>query len=162
VADPLIAVEELRAYLLAEGIGQDNNTRSGALPSVWVGPRQGAPEPDVRAGEEATITLIDAQLRSPSSMESWMEEAFIDVIVRAKNAGQAKLIHRTIRARLHPDNAPGGRKQWMMGGLLVENSMQWRGEQPLPQPADSQSYGRVQGFCITARVKSLNGEPLTP
>lgn len=156
----LIAVDELGAFLIAEGIAQGPNATPSPVPSVWLQPRQGAPEP--RDGEESTITLVDAQLSSPGVLEPWIEEAFLEVIVRSRSLAAGRLIHRAIRGRLAPEDQPGGRKLWMMGALLVEYSTLWRGEQPLPSPNNGRTYDRVQSFRLAARTKSLRGEPYAP
>ena len=139
----LLAVDELGVYLLAQRVVQDANTAvSTTVPSLWINPRQEAPEP--RDGEGATVTLADTGLGGASPMEPFLEEAFIDVIVRARNAGTAQMIHRTIRGLLTPREAIGGRKNWQMGGLLVERSIMWRREQELPTSNAGRTYDRVQ------------------
>src|SRR4051794_28428379 len=115
----LIVVEELQDYLVAQGAGQlPAAAPSLTLPSVWLSPRDGAPEP--RDGENATITLIDTNLAAAPDLEAWIEEAYVDVIVVARQNAAAKLIHRGIRDLIHPMSAHGGKKQWTMGVLLVE------------------------------------------
>ena len=89
----LIVIEELQAYLVTQGVGQlPGTTPSLTVPSVWTMPRDGAALPRSANGafvENATITLRDTNLRGPSDLEAWIEEAFIDIIVRARQAGQA-------------------------------------------------------------------------
>jgi hypothetical protein len=155
----LLVVNEFRAYLIEQGVGRDGSDPSPTIPSVWTQPRDGALMP--REGEGATVTLV-ASVGPPNSLESWMEEAFVDVIVRARAAGEGELIHRSIRALVVPPDDPGGRKMWMMGALLVECSEPWRPEQPLPPVEGGLTYDRVQSFRFLARVKALRGEPYVP
>ncbi len=124
-------------------------------------PRDGAPLP--RTGENATITLRDPTTRPAAELEAWVAETFVDVIVRARQAGAGKLLQRRILDLLAPYDLHGGRKQWMMGALLVEQSLVWRGDQDMPQresiaQGDAHAtYDRVQSFRIRARRKILAG-----
>jgi hypothetical protein len=155
----LIVVEELQDYLVAQGAGQlPAAAPSTTLPSVWTAPRDGAPEP--RPGENVTITLIDVNLTAAPGLEAWIEEAFVDVIVIARQNPQAKLIQRGLRDLIHPMSAHGGKKMWTMGQLVVEYSTCWRGDQPLAQ--NKNTYSRVQGFRFGCRRKALAGLPTVP
>jgi hypothetical protein len=163
----LIVIEELQAYLIAQGVAQAPNTApSLTVPSVWTMTRDGAPLPRNTNGvitENATITLDDTLLRAPSDLEAWMQEAFVEVIVRARNAGTGKLLQRQILRLLVPFDAHGGKKQWMMGSLLVEQSTEWKGDQPLPQMrAIAQTdphitFDRVASYRFACRRKILAG-----
>ena len=165
----LILVEQLKAYLIAQGVAQHFSPTvapSLTVPSITISPLDGAPQP--RDGENATVTLIDTNLGSPSNLEPWMEESFIDVIVRHRNGGAAKLLQRSIKGLLFPIDAHGGRKMWMMNDLLIEQSDVWRGDQPLPYSVDKsgtsrlQTFDRVQSFRFLCRRKSLAGQPYAP
>lgn len=157
-----IATEQLLTYLVAQGVGQRWTTApSLTVPLVTLLPRDGAPLP--RDGENVTVTLVDTNLRGPPGLEAWIEEAFIDVIVRSRQPSAGKLVQRQIKGLLHPYDSNGGRKQWMMGALLVESSREWRGDQPLPQrQAIGESdphvtYDRIASYVIGARRKILAG-----
>src|SRR6058998_2583245 len=103
MADYLV-IEELHTYLMAALPAQHPNVApSTSVPSVWLQPRDGAPLP--RSGENVTITLIDSQINVPHPLEAWIEETFVDVVVRSHNPGPAKLTHRAIRELLHPTAA---------------------------------------------------------
>lgn len=155
----LHVVEQLQDYLVAQGIGQmPDVTPSTAIPSIRAEPRDGAPEP--REGENIAITLTDTALAPAASLEAWLEEAFIDVVVRSRKAAAGKLVHRTIRGLLHPNDAHGGRKMWMMGELLVEYSTIWTPEQPVD--SDETSYRRKAGYRFGCRRKALAGQPYAP
>lgn len=150
--------EELRAYLLAQGVVQAQDAApSTVLPSVWLDPRDGAPLP--RTGEDITVTLRDTLLAAPGQMQAWIEVAFIDVIVRARKEPAGKLVQRQIRNLMHPVSAHGGRYQWTMGSLLVAYSTVWRGDQKLPVVGDAVTFDRVQSFQIACRRQSLAGQP---
>lgn len=158
----MLVIDELRAYLIAQGVCQDNNVaESAVLPSIWVKPMEGAPEPRLPdGGEVATITLIDTLLRSPGDLEQFMEEAFIEVVVRSWSPAAGELIQRQIRGLIAPGDQPGGKKLWTMNNLLVEYSTMWRGDQSLG--ATELSYARTQSFRFGCRRKSLSGLPYVP
>lgn len=166
----LHVIEELRAYLVAQGAAVDYNTPSLTIPSVLIDPVDGAPAP--RKGREtATVTLRDTMLSGPTGRgaEAWLEEAFIDVVVRASSAPAAKLVHRQIRGLLHPIGDLQGRKGWTMGGLLVELSTIWRGEQPLDVAVEQlagtgprverDGWARVASYRFEVRRTVLAGAP---
>lgn len=160
----LLLVEEMHTYLLAQGIGTDPDSADPARPSIWLQPRDGAavPRGTVSAPREsATVTLIDSQLGGHSELEAWLEESFVDVIVKANHAATCKLIHRGIRNLIHPIGSHGGRSQWMMGALLVEFSTVWRSEQPSGDPTDS-FYARTASYRFCCRRKALAGTPDLP
>lgn len=155
-------IEELQTFLVAQGVGQlPSAAPSTAVPSIWLQPRDGAPEPRRNAAgqwtEATTITLVDTALAAPHQLEAWLEECFVDVIVRSRQAPAGKLTHRTIRGLLHPIESHGGRKQWAMGALTVEYSTLWTSEQPMG--ADEHTYWRKAGYRFGARRKVLAGLP---
>lgn len=151
--------EELQDYLVAQGIAQLPATPlSPTVPVVILAPRDGVAE--LRDGENAAITIVEANVAAPHGLEAWIEEAFVDVFVRARANGACKLIQRQIRGLLHPNGDHGGRKLWMMSDLLVEYSTMWRGDQPYDQ--DTRTYTRVQGFRFGCRRKALAGQPYAP
>jgi hypothetical protein len=156
VAD-LIVVEELKAYLVAQGLAVHPGP-SLSLPSVWTPPRDGAMHP--RDGENATIVLAESLNAPAGTLEAWITESFVNVIVRAREDRDAKLIQRSILDLIHPNAAHGGRFVWTMNNLVVEYSRVWRGDQALE--ADKVSYTRVQSFVFGCRRKALAGTPLVP
>jgi hypothetical protein len=172
VAD-LFVVQELRSYLIAQGVVQAaSDAPSLTVPSIHVDPSDGAPVPRRSAAgalsEIGTVTILDTQLQPAAALEAWIEEAFVDVIVRmsskAGGGARCRLTHRVIRGLLHPNDAHGGRKQWYMNGLLVEYSTIWRGEQPLPFPTDGDTdvVSRVASYRFGCRRKALQGLPTAP
>jgi hypothetical protein len=142
----LIPAEEIKAYLVAQGIAQDNATApSLVLPGVWLNPRDRAPEP--RAGENATLTVYTGPEIARDWYEGFLQERVFDFVVRARKAPQGELIQRQIRAAFEE------KKHVMFGQLLVEWSKLDRGEQPVT--ADETSYSTIQGFHIAYRIVSL-------
>jgi hypothetical protein len=158
----LSVVDELAAYLVAQGVAQlPDQPPSDALPSLWAMTLEGVPGP--REGESITITLRDTLLAPAATLEAWIQETFMDVIVRSRSEPAGTFVQRQIAGLIHPTSAHGGKTNWDMGQLRVEYSTIWRGDQPLP-PADPNdpTFDRVQSFRFGCRRKALAGQPLVP
>lgn len=167
----LHVIEELQTYLIGQGIGQfASATPSLTVPSIWLQPRDGAPLPrgNKTTGvvlEHVTIALIDTQIAAPHELEAYLDETYVDIIVRSHQPPDGKLIHRRVRDLLVPIGSFMGRKLWMMNNLLVESSTIWRPEQPLPWPPDGRNidtYDRVAAYRFVSRRKALAGLPYVP
>jgi hypothetical protein len=162
----LLVLDELLAYLISEGVAQrPSETPSVDLPSIWKQPatarrsraRARAPAELV---ELATITLVAAQTGPPLERgDEAIEEALVDVVVRARSNQTAQLIHRQIRGLLHPVDAPYARRQWTMGACSSNRRGSGGGSSP---STAASSTRRTQSFLIAARRKALAGTPLTP
>lgn len=151
----LLVGEELQSYLVTAGIGHSfTDAPSTSYNRVALYPRDGAPQP-VKGSEHAVITVRPSMIGVPSDLEAWVEESYMDIIVRADNNGRAQAVQTDIRDLLHPIDSHGGRKQWQMAGLLVECSRVWRPDQPIG--SDSISYDREQSFAFYVRRKVLAG-----
>ena len=159
----LSVTDELRAYLIASGVVQAQDApESGVMPSVWIIPINGA-VPGPRDGEAMTVTLRDTLAKGAATLEAWMIETFVDVIVRSRSEPEATFLQRQILGLIHPNDAHGGKMNWDMGALRVSYSTEWRGDQPLPTAdPDNPTYDRVQSFRIACRRKALAGTPLAP
>lgn len=162
-------ITELKTYLITQGIGVARPPASGpaiAVPSIWTYPRDGAPQPrqlaDGSSLENITVTLRDTLLAAPrgDGLDAYVEESFIDIIVRSRKPTAGKMVHRQIRGLLHPTGSLGGRKGWTMNDLLVERSAIWRGEQDAG--ATDIDYTRIASYVFQARRKALAGLPYTP
>lgn len=142
----LIPAEQIKAYLVAQGIGQDNeNPTSLNVPGIWLNPRENAPEP--RAGENATLTVYVGPEIPGDWYEGFWQERLFDFVVRARKEPQGELIQRKIRAAFEE------KKAVMFGQLRVEWVKLDRGEQPVS--SDETSYTSIQGFRICYRIASL-------
>ena len=161
----LVVIEELASYLVAQGVGQrPSATPSLTVPSIWLMPRDGYALP--REGENVTVTINDTNLMGPPGLQAWIDETFVDIVVRSRQSSAGKLVQRSIKKLLVPWDAHGGRVQWMMNNLLVEASNEWRGDQPLPQNMSATAtdphltYDRVASYRFRVRRKILAGSTL--
>lgn len=147
----LIAVEELRTYLVAQGVVRSWQATANGLPQCILNPRDGAPEPQGEDYQDATVTLARIGQVPPNVQEEFLEDALVECIVRAYRSPDAEMIQRRIRAQLN------GLRLFTMGSLIVEWARVFTGDQPLG--SDETSYTRMQTFLIQARVRSLAGAP---
>lgn len=149
----LYVLEELRSYLIAQGLVQAQSAAASlVLPRIYLNPKDGAPTP--ASGENVTVTLVDTLLTGPPNLEAWLEEAFVDIRVRSRTATPGKLLQRQIRGLIAPTGQLYGRKHWTMNTLLVEYSTLWRGDQSLPPDVDG--WTRVQSFRFGVRRSVLS------
>lgn len=160
----LIVSTELQTFLVAQGIGQmPDAPPSLVLPAIFDNPKNYAPEPrrgprDGPLLENATITLADVITTPADGLEAWLEEAFVEVVVRADDDHVAKLLHRRIRDLIVPITSHGGNHYWQMAGLLVERSFQSKPEQPL-RSLENRFTDRVATYGFSCRRKVLAGLP---
>ncbi|HZP14707.1 MAG TPA: hypothetical protein VFA96_02705 [Nocardioides sp.] len=156
----LFVNQELQAHLIALGLAQHpDDPPSTTLPSVWLMPYDGAPQPrpDRLGGfaENATITISEMDFAAPNQPAD-LEEAYVDILIRARNEAMAKLLHRQIRGVIiDPRDTAGMRRMWTMGALLVEYSTTWRVEQTVA--ADNVSTDRTCSYRFGCRRKILAG-----
>jgi hypothetical protein len=161
----LIVSRELQDHLIAQGIGQSwDAAPSLTVPTVFDNPPDGAVEPrrGARDGallETSTISLFEILDGPALELGAWLQETFIEVVVRSDDDETSKLIHRRIRDEIEPIAAHGGRAQWLMGALLVERSYQSKPEQSLPRQED-RFVDRVCTYAFNCRRKILAGLPI--
>lgn len=168
----LLVTQELRSYLIANGIGVDPNvTPTTNSVSIWTQPRKGAPLPrnlakdvDNRWAGETTVTIMDPLNQPPSVMEEWVEDAHVNIIVRSPSSEAAQLTMRAIRTLLIPYSSLGGHWQFTMGALLVERCREGvMADQELPElrsiaASDKHAtYDRICSYVFSARRKLLAG-----
>lgn len=148
----VFVLEELAAELVTQGICRAWQTTANGLPQVIRDERYGTPEPQGKAFEDAIVGLVRTDQVPPAPLEGFLEQAVVDVIVRAYKAQDAELIGRQIRGLLNDR-----RQGYFLGALRIEYSYLWQGDQRLG--ADETSYTRRQSFVICARSLSLAGQP---
>jgi hypothetical protein len=147
----LIAIEELRTYLVAQGVVRNWGDAANGLPQCILAPRDGAPEAQGQAYQDGVVTLAKIGQQPPVVQEEFLEAALVECVTRAYRAVDAELIQRRVRAKLN------GLRLFTMGSLIVEHAQVFAGDQPLG--SDETSYTRMQTFLIQTRVKSLAGTP---
>lgn len=164
MSDDLIVSAELQTFLVDQGIGQlPGAAPSLDLPGIFDNPDDYAPEPrrgpqDGPLLERATITLVDVITMPADGLEAWLEETFVEVVVRSDDDDLAKILHRRIRDLIVPITSHGGHHNWQMAGLWVERSWQSKPEQPLPR-LENRFKDRVATYGFSCRRKVLAGLP---
>lgn len=143
-----IVLEELSAYLIAQGVARAGGT-TGSLPPVWLDPKDGPRQPETP--DTLAVTLLRTGQIPMGHLEGFLEEPVVDVVVRARNAREGELLQRSIRLLLN-DKA-----NFTIGALTVQWCLLWRGVQPLPLPqgAKIKTWDSTQSFRMQIRVAHL-------
>jgi hypothetical protein len=142
----LIPAEEIRSYLVGLGVVQAQDAPPSVLhPSIWLNPRDEAPEP--REGEDVAVTVFSEAEIPRDWYEGFLQERIFDFVVRSRKKVEGELVQRAIRAAFEE------KKGVMFGQLRIEWSKLFRGEQPVT--SDETSYTSIQSFRIAYRIVSL-------
>lgn len=146
MADPTL-IDRLRDFLVAEGLmRRPDQVGPGArpwLPPVWRMPDEGAigpgdmadqGKPDAQRDDGLVVSLMFAPgIPSPVGGEDMRTDG-VDIVMRGRAVAPIADLERAVRDRLLGDD-PGGRTDWVMGGLYVIQSRQWRPFQPISSGA---------------------------
>src|SRR5207249_767906 len=88
----LIPAEEFKAYLIGLGVVQDDTTPpSLAVPSVWLNPRDEAPEPRTKnntALENVTVSILEGPELPRDWLEGFLQEKVFEFVVRSRKKPQ--------------------------------------------------------------------------
>ena len=121
-------LDHLRAHLIAQGLVRDPAT-AGPLPPAWRHPKDGVPAPgegtSVQVGPTAVVGLMHAGGFPAADYESEWRRDLVDVVIRTTTAPAAIELGGEIR-RVTID-----RRNWIMGGITVMQSSEFRPLQPL-------------------------------
>lgn len=140
--------EQVRAYLVTAGAVSAGESGTSTPPPCWFDPRDGAPEPPMGDDQNAAVVTLLTGLEIPGTMnEGFIQERVLEVRVRAKTRPRAELIQRQIRGLINE------KKNTLMGALLVEQALLWRGVQPIA--SDETSWTLTQSFRVMFRITSL-------
>lgn len=133
----------LRDHLVAQGIVRVPGI-AGAAPPLWLEPPGGAPAP----GEGQPLTCgVDAVVRAditggipPGRYGSWGRRPIVSIRFRVLDPERAHELEAAIRAQLND------RRNWLMAGLQVIESMVWREIQPVG--SDGQVLDFLAGYLF--------------
>lgn len=130
----------------------DPDGAAGSLYPVFVEPREGAPAPGQRKGNEdnteAVLSLVYTGGIPTGPLESFHRRETFDLWVRSKGPQLAKQIDNRLWKLLHD------KRDWDMDGLTVIESLQWRPMQPLGN--DPQGYTYIVSFIFELYAESGN------
>lgn len=120
--------DKVSDYLIAEGIGRSPRT-VGSLPPVWRQPVNGTPAPGEGTGTEIGEPSVIGLVRSggiPAAADEveWRFD-IVDVWIRSRTWPQTEALYALIRSALVGDRV-GERRGWIMAGLPVIQSREWR------------------------------------
>ena len=135
-------LENLSDYLVnQQGIARDPQT-PGALPPLYIDPRDGVPAPDA-----TTTVVVGAMLTGGIRPEPRMDELrkdIVDVWIRSRTSPQAFAFEEQLRPALID------RVDWQMGAMWVGESLQWRALQRFS--SDSDGYVFTTAYIFERRA----------
>lgn len=157
-------VDRVRGHLVTEGLVRVPNVPGpGArpwLPPAWRHPDNGAIAPgDARdQGRPPTaqddglvISIFFAPGIAPSAGEEERRRDGVDIVMRATDVPSIVAFDAGVRRALLGDPpAPGGRTDWVMDGLYVIQSVQWRPFQPID--AANEVFTFTVGYLFETRA----------
>lgn len=160
----MTVLEALRAELVAAGLVRaPNDPGAGArpwLPPAWKHPDGGAIAPGDKADEGApeparddglVVSLMHAPGVPPSAGEEERRVDGVDVVYRGRAVPDIVTLDAEVRAVLLGDPPdPGGRSDWVMGGVYVIQSRLYRALQPV-SAADG-VFTFVAGWLLETRA----------
>jgi hypothetical protein len=143
-------LNELRAYLIAQGIGRDPRV-AGSLPPIWRQPRDGVPAPGQGSGAEVGATAVVGLFVNggyPSApMEGFLERRSVDIRLRTSHAQIGEQIGVALAVALDD------RRYYLAGALRVHESLM---ERPLQLLAsDAHSFDYVTSYVFLVRREEL-------
>jgi hypothetical protein len=155
-------LDALRDYLVAEGLVRAPDVAGAGArpwpPPAWRHPDEGAigpgdaadaGRPDVAHDDGLVVSLMAAPGIPPTAGDEDRRQDGVDIVIRTRAVPPAYDLENEIRKRLmEPD--PGGRIDWMMGGLYVVQSRQWRPWQPISATAGVYTFS--VGYIIETRT----------
>jgi hypothetical protein len=134
----------MQAHLIAQGIVRKPGV-AGAVPPLWLEPI-GTPAPGEGQGDYADPNLVLAAYLTggiaPEPYGSWHRQTIVDIRVRAAR-DKAYLAEDV---ELAVSKALIDKRDWMMGGVYVVESEQWRALQRLG--SDEQGYEYVVSYLF--------------
>lgn len=149
-------LNNLRDYLI--GLGLVRDPRDGTnpnLPPMWRFPRFGIPAPgqkeDLRPVEQSTdmhVALNYATDIPPARYEGFLRNQHVEIVYRARIPPLALSLENKIRAALND------KRGWMMGLVPVNESLLFRGLQPVSSDNT--------GFLFTQEYQFVLWGPFTP
>jgi hypothetical protein len=135
----------MRDHLIAQGIVRKPSV-VGSAPPLWVEPALGTPAPGEGQGVEVGDELVLASFLTggiaPDPYGSWHRQVIVDMRLRAKRDRP----YLAEDVELAITKALIDRRDWMMAGLYVVESEQWRALQRLG--SDEQGYEYVCAYTF--------------
>lgn len=126
----------LRTHLVARSVARVPRV-AGSAPPLWIEPRKGTPAPGegqnpVERGANAVLAIFQGGGVPVRPYESWHRLDLVDIWLRTKSATVAFALEAQLRDEL------ADRRDWLMGGLQVIESTNWRALQRVS--SDEQSF----------------------
>lgn len=150
-------LDNLRAYLISQGVVRDPRDGSNPnLPPLWLAPRFGVPSPGsteginpVEAHKDAVLGAFDATDIPPTRFEGFLRHAHVELVFRTRTAPMAKSLENSIRAAIND------KRGWMMANMPVNESLLYRGFQPVGSDNLGYTYTEEYAFDLWGPFQSV-------
>lgn len=155
------ALRHLRTYLVDEGLVRaPDQIGAGArpwLPPAWRHPENGPVGPGDKKDEGApdnqhddgmVVSLMHAPGIPPDAGGEERRHLGVDIVFRSRDVVSIDNLDGEIRGRLLGDD-PGGRADWVMGGLYVIQSKVWSELQP--RDSEDEVFTFAAGWIFEVR-----------
>lgn len=135
--------EALRIHLVSSSICRAPSV-TGALPPLWIEPRNGVPAPGEggkpsEVGATAVMGLfLSGGITQPPKAATFIRQQNLDLWIRTTASPAAATIADSVRAQIDD------KFNWSMGGLTVIHSRVWKELQPIE--LTEQAFTYVIGF----------------
>lgn len=119
--------QELRVHLIAQGIVRDPDV-AGALPPLWLSPRDGMPGPNEGDPPTAAPVVLAAYRVAgipPRPWEGYIRNEGVDIQFRSMTVPAILDLSEKIRREVSDRNL------WQMGAILVQRSRLYSDLQPI-------------------------------
>lgn len=125
-------LDNLLTHLVTEGIVRRPSV-PGVLPPMFNDPRDGVPAPAAVNGDAALGIFQTGGIRPAPRMDE-LRNDIVDIWIRTKTSPRALELEEEIRDALID------KVDWLMGGLWVSESLQWRPLQRFVSNADAYTF----------------------
>ena len=139
-------LEHMRDSLVAQGVVRAPRT-VGALPPMWLEPRDGTPAPG--EGQNATEIGADVVLGAfrvagiaPRPYEGSVRVDGVDIWIRSRTYPLASTVEDQLRTALND------KRHWVMGALLVNESIIFRDMAPVERNAQAYTFSVSYLFSV--------------
>lgn len=143
----LIFAEEVRQYLIDEGVVSAIEDGDTTPPPCVVDPDDGVHHPTPTDADKLVAILTGLEIANPWLESRFLQDIPLEIVVRAATKPECNLLQRVIRGKMIE------KENILMGQLLIERSSHFRGEQTIAH--DQETWTTSQSFRVSCRVASL-------
>lgn len=153
-------LENIRSYLISRGLVRDprDGTNQSTLAPLWIDPRHGVPAPaqteglkPVEASQVGLVLGIFPATDIPSARyESFLRKNHVRFVYRGRTSQPVLSMSNSVWAALND------KRGWMMDHVEVNESLRFRGLQPIQRDNLGFTYEEEYSFLLWAPFAVVN------